>query len=247
MGLVVFTCSKLVSAVRLNINFKNIGIQLPEWQNIRLYWLGMFYNLFLPGSVGGDAYKVILLQKKYNSGYQKITAAVLLDRISGLLGLGLLLSLYAFFVLPGILNPVLVTGLAFLAILAFYFLLKKWLMYFLSGFTPTLLLGLVVQVLQVVCIYFIMAALKIPGQLSGYVFVFLCSSALSVLPLTIGGLGIREIVFLEGSQYLGLLPDAAVLISLLFYLITLISSGAGMYFVFKNPLAEKKRGPLLSP
>jgi glycosyltransferase 2 family protein len=94
LALVAFVISKILSAYRLNIYFRNINIHLPEWNNMKLYWLGMFYNLFLPGSISGDAYKVILLTKKYNIPYKKTTAAVLLDRFSGLLGLGLILAVY---------------------------------------------------------------------------------------------------------------------------------------------------------
>src|SRR6266496_3178209 len=99
IALMAFIFSKLVSSIRLNIYFRNIGIHLPQLQNIRLYWLGMFYNLFLPGSISGDAYKVILLTKKYKVPYRKTTTAVLLDRFSGLLGLGLLLAIYSILVL----------------------------------------------------------------------------------------------------------------------------------------------------
>src|ERR671917_441236 len=54
-----FSFSKLLAAFRLNINFRNINLKLPEWRNIKLYWFGMFYNLFLPGSISGDAFKVV--------------------------------------------------------------------------------------------------------------------------------------------------------------------------------------------
>ena len=57
-ALVAFIISKLLSAIRLNIYFKNINIRLPAWENIKLYWLGMFYNLFLPGSISGDAFEI---------------------------------------------------------------------------------------------------------------------------------------------------------------------------------------------
>ncbi len=46
-----FTLSKLVAAFRLNIYFKNIEVRLAQTNNIKLYWLGMFYNLFLPGGI----------------------------------------------------------------------------------------------------------------------------------------------------------------------------------------------------
>ena len=55
LAVVAYVASKIVSAFRLNIYFRNINLHLPAWQNIKLYWLGMFYNLFLPGSISGDA------------------------------------------------------------------------------------------------------------------------------------------------------------------------------------------------
>ncbi|HRF24042.1 MAG TPA: lysylphosphatidylglycerol synthase transmembrane domain-containing protein, partial [Chitinophagaceae bacterium] len=67
LALLTFVVSKIIASFRLNIYFKNIFIRLSEWTNLKLYWLGMFYNLFLPGSIGGDAYKVLLLKKKFNA------------------------------------------------------------------------------------------------------------------------------------------------------------------------------------
>src|SRR6476659_7887439 len=94
LAVILLMLSKLFSAFRLNIYFRNIHIVLPEWRNIKLYWLGMFYNLFLPGSISGDAYKVVLLNRRYKAPYKKTSAAVLLDRFSGLLALGIILSVY---------------------------------------------------------------------------------------------------------------------------------------------------------
>lgn len=66
---------------------------------MKLYWLGMFYNLFLPGSISGDAYKIVILKRRYNAPYKKTSAAVLLDRFNGLPGLGLILAFYCIFVI----------------------------------------------------------------------------------------------------------------------------------------------------
>lgn len=241
LALFAFFISKLIAAFRLNIFFRNINIHLPESQNIKLYWLGMFYNLFLPGSVSGDAYKVILLTKKYKVSYKKTTSAVLLDRFSGLLGLGLILAIYALIVLKNDLYIVIIVAGAIFAVFAFYFIIKFWLRDFIRSFFPTLLFGILVQASQVVCVYLIMAALGIPFQTTEYVFIFLISSVVAVLPLTIGGLGAREVVFLEGSKYFGLVQETSVVISLLFYLITLLTSAVGLIYVFKDPIQEKKK------
>lgn len=238
LALLAFIFSKVIAAYRLNIYFRNIGIQLPEQTNLRLYWLGMFYNLFLPGSIGGDAYKVLLLKKELNAPYKKTTAAVLLDRFSGLLGLGFLLAGYGVAVLR---ERLYIAGLiagALLAALILYFVIRRWLTEFLPSYFHTLLLGLLVQAAQVVCIYLVMAALGIPAHVTEFVFLFLVSSVVSVLPLTVGGLGIREVVFLEGSHYFGLPQETSVIISLLFYLITLCTSAWGLVYVFNDPLKK---------
>jgi uncharacterized membrane protein YbhN (UPF0104 family) len=239
IALLLYVVSKLVSAIRLNIYFKNIGIKLSEVQNIRLYLLGMFYNLFLPGSVSGDAYKVILLTKRYSIPYKKTTAAVLLDRFSGLLGLGILLTTFSYFTLNFTYSLVL-TAITIGAITGFYYIINRWFKDFISGFWSTLFLGILVQAVQVVCIYMIMHSLGVDKNYTAYIFIFLVSSAVSVLPLTIGGLGIREVVFLEGAAYFSLGGETSVIISLLFYLITLVVSATGAWYIFKDPLKKER-------
>jgi hypothetical protein len=123
----------------------------------------------------------------------------------------------------------------------------------LPGFFSTFLLGVLVQALQVVCVYFIMGSLQIPLQQSEWVFVFLVSSAISVLPISLGGgLGTREIVFAEGARYFHMKPELGIVISLMFYLNNLISSAGGAYFIFHNPLKfteikAKKKGLFYKP
>lgn len=238
-AVILFVLSKGVSSIRLNIYFRNIDLHLPAGDNLRLYWLGMFYNLFLPGAISGDIYKVILLTRNYNKPYKKTATAVILDRFSGLLGLGLLLGILSLFLqLPYALNY-LIPWLAVLLVPALYFVLRQFFPDFIPGFYSTLLLGMVVQILQVLAVCMILLSLGITAPVTAYLFLFLVSSALSVLPFTIGGLGIRELVFLEGADLFQLSAEKAILISLAFYGITLISSLAGGIWMFRRPIKEK--------
>jgi uncharacterized membrane protein YbhN (UPF0104 family) len=128
-----------------------------------------------------------------------------------------------------------------------YLVIKYWLKDFLKSFFSTLLLGIAVQASQVICAYLVMASLKMPVHQTEYIFLFLVSSVVAVLPLTMGGLGARELVFLEGSTYFGLIKENSVVISILFYLITLFTSAWGLFYVFHDPLTKIKKDPLLSP
>ena len=238
-GFIIYTISKFLGAKRLNIYFKNIDIHLPEWQNIKLYWLGMFYNLFLPGAITGDAYKVLLLSKRYTIPYNKTTAAVLLDRFSGLLSLGIIAAIYSSFVIQEKTYALLLICGSLLAIPLLYFIIKKIFPEFLPGFWPAFLLGAAVQLTMLLCVYFILLALNLQVNYTGYVFIFLIAAVASVLPISVGGgLGVREFVMIEGAKYAGLEQHTALLVSLLFYLITVICSLAGIVYVFKNPLRQ---------
>lgn len=241
LSLLIFILAKVVASLRLNINFRNIGLQISEKANLRLFWLGMFYNLFLPGSITGDAYKVILLSKHFKAPYRKTTAAVLLDRFSGLLGLGLLAALYSFFVINDLFYPVILLAGAIASVFILYFIIKRFFPDFLPGFRSTFLLGLLVQCLMVLCVYAILFALHITSLQADYIFIFLAATVASVLPLTVGGgLGIREFVFYEGARMFGADGHTAIIVSLLFYLVTLLTSLSGAVFIFRNVLDEKR-------
>jgi uncharacterized membrane protein YbhN (UPF0104 family) len=235
---VLFTLSKMVSSYRLNIYFKNIGVQLSQKENLKLYWLGMFYNLFLPGGIGGDAYKVMLLKRQQRQPVKKLTAAVLLDRISGVAGLGILAAIFYFSIYKGNQYSYIVLATVIPAVLIYYILIRKIFPSFIAGFWSTLLLGLAVQLLQVLCASSIIASIGVSSNINQYIFLFLLSSIVTILPFTIGGLGAREVVFLWGSEQFNLDMHQSVYISLLFYLITLVISFAGVKWIYREPVSN---------
>jgi hypothetical protein len=234
-ALAAFALSKLISAFRLNLYFRAIGIIMNEKANTRLYLLGMFYNLFLPGGIGGDGYKVYLLQKKYQSGTKKLIGAVLADRISGMVALAVL-SLAGISLLdagPGlsVLNFTFI--LIPFAFLAYYLFIRYIYPYFLKINLATFGYGFAVQLLQLICAGLLLLALGETDDHLSYLVIFLVSSVIAVLPISVGGVGVRELTFLYGSQLLNIDMNIAVGISFLFYLVTAVVSLPGIYFVFR--------------
>lgn len=244
LALVVFALSKLVSAYRLNFYFTAIGIKLKEKTTLQLYLLGMFYNLFLPGGIGGDGYKVFLLQKQYQTGTKKILGAVLADRISGMVALMILALLGASCLRVESATAFTVYDLQFtiynlvfllipLVFLSYFLFIKYIYPYFLKINLITFGYGFMVQLLQVACAWFLLMSLGETENHLAYLVIFLVSSAVAVLPISIGGVGVRELTFLYGSQLLNVDMNVAVGISFLFYLITASVSLAGIWFVFR--------------
>lgn len=224
----LFTLSKLLSSVRLNTFFRVVAIQLTERYNLRLYWLGMFYNLFLPGGIGGDGYKVYLLGREFPGRRGVIFRSLLLDRLSGMVALlVLLLGLFAATDYPGWWRA---GALALVPLgLGLSYGLGCWLFgEFRPAFGRTSWQALGVQGAQVLCAWALLAALGAAGgPVLPYLLVFLASSIAAVLPLTVGGLGARELTFLYGAKLFALSVPVAVSVSVLFYVITALVSLAG--------------------
>lgn len=226
----LFAISKLLSSYRLNVFFRNIGAGLTERSNLKLYLLGMYYNLFLPGGIGGDGYKIYLLNKKFGIKAKKLFWAVLLDRVNGVLALFVL----AMLMVPFLALPALYKYLAMAAIplsIAVYYLSIHWLFKdFRKSIHLTNLYSVGVQLAQLLSAWLILLANHHQEQILAYLFLFLISSIVATLPITIGGIGSREITFLFGAEIMQLDIHLSIALSLLFYVITALVSLCGIYF-----------------
>jgi len=224
----LFTASKLIASVRLNRFFQAVAIHLSEGANLRLYWLGLYYNLFLPGGIGGDGYKVYLLGRQFPGRRAVIFRALLLDRLSGMVALlVLLLLLFAGTDYPGWWRAG-ALALVPLGLGLSYALGRWWFGEFRGAFGRTSWQALGVQGAQVLCAWALLAALGAAGRpVLPYLLVFLASSVAAVLPLTVGGLGARELTFLYGAKLFALNVPVAVSVSVLFYVITAAVSLVG--------------------
>lgn len=232
-AVLLFVASKVFTAFRLNLYFKNIGIQLDESQNWRLYLIGMFYNLFLPGGIGGDGYKVYLLNKEFKTPVKKLIQSALLDRLGGLVaivfllfGLFLIVDIKLDFLESQLWNGLMIAGLV-LTIPVFLLAQKFFFRDFLPSFRPANAWSFAGQIAQLGCAWFILKSLGITENILAYQLVFLLSSIVAVLPLTVGGVGVRELVFVYAHTYAGIEETAAVAFSLLFFLISAAVSLGG--------------------
>lgn len=80
--------------VRWMVLLFHVQVRLTFWVTLRLSLIGLFFNLFVPGGVGGDLIKMVYLKKEAGSRYPQAILTVLLDRVIGLVGL-LFLTLLA--------------------------------------------------------------------------------------------------------------------------------------------------------
>ena len=241
---VLFILSKVASAERLQVLFAQVGLRLRRLPNLKLYWLGMYYNLFLPGGIGGDGYKVYLLNRLTGTSVKVLVGATLVDRLIGLLPL--LYALAVFVVLVPEVSLWLGFQIGWLWLLGIpvaHFVAKRLLKQFMPQFAPAFERSVdwsgLVQGFQMVQILTLLQAVDAQGKPEAYVLLFLVSSIVATIPFTIGGAGARELTFLLGAQALDVPADAAVSVSLLFYMITAVVSLAGVVYSFQSSTLTK--------
>ncbi|HLR38213.1 MAG TPA: lysylphosphatidylglycerol synthase transmembrane domain-containing protein [Chitinophagaceae bacterium] len=238
IAFVFFNISQILSAKRALCFYRTLGIPLDYFLNLKLYYKGMFYNLFLPGGIGGDGYKVHFLYKAYHKPVKKLVSATLIDRLNGLALLGFLIALLGSIIkLPKNWLPFPNWGLIVIFFIGFgicIWILHKLFPVYIPIIFKTSIWSLGIQILQLISVFFIIRALHIEGDLLAYFLLFLLSSVAAVIPFTIGGAGAREIVFVAGAPLLGVISTEAVAISLLFFILTAIASFIGIVIKIKK-------------
>lgn len=231
-ALLFFAVSQLISSFRLLNFFRNIQLPISAKNNIILYIQGMFYNIFLPGGIGGDGYKILTLNRQYNKPHKQVFSAVFFDRLSGLWALGFLLAALSLSVpLFGNYTGLASGGFAGGSIL-YYFVIRYFFKQHSARFFKTHLLALLVQSCQLIAVAFILKALGCQNAYPAYLTIFLLSTLATLFPFSIGGLGAREIAIVWAASMLGLNKDLAVSVSLCFYFISATLSLMGIFLVF---------------
>ena len=233
--------SKAIAHLRLLHYLNAITINIPRLTHWKLYLQGMFYNLFLPGGIGGDAYKAYILSKQFDVKTKNIISALVIDRLSGMIALGsyalilfsAYLSRYPIEVLPktlvytGLLSPLIIAG--------FYGFNKLWFKATLKAFKTTTLLSFALQGLQILATYLLLVGLGESQKVWGYLLLFTLSSVVSVLPISLGGIGLRELTFFYGAQWLFIDTETAVALSLLFFSANALVSLLGLRYHLQPP------------
>jgi len=232
--------SIIISAFRLLSFFKSINLHISWKFNLRLYMLGIFYNLCLPGGIGGDGYKIYLLNKRYKQPAKKVFWAILFDRLSGFWAIGFITVVLIIF-LPQLKIPIVLAWSVFLAGTAvYYFVAYKFFNDYIKHFWEAHIKAIAVQSFQVLTILLVMIGLHHDGKFAPYLSAFLASSMAAVVPFSIGGLGFREFIFkYVVTDIFHSDGELAVVLSLSFYVISAIIALLGVYYVFRDDKLEE--------
>jgi hypothetical protein len=238
--------AQAVSALRWKLLAGALGFERPWRQLTGMYFIGMYFNLLLPTSVGGDVVRAWYLDGR--SGRKLAAfATVLLDRVSGLVVL-LAMSCVALLLTPLELPPWVpwfVWGAAGCALLGLASLplaagrgrngaqrLRRVRAALAAVRSPRVLLGttllsLCVQVAGVAIVWLVGLAIQAPVPGAYYWIMVPMVSLLTLLPISVNGMGVREggaVLFLAPF---GVSESAAVTLAFLWFVVYATASLAG--------------------
>ncbi|MHC4648111.1 MAG: lysylphosphatidylglycerol synthase transmembrane domain-containing protein [Planctomycetota bacterium] len=95
-----FVISMVIVGLRWWLLLRTQSVFIPLWAAVKLYFLGWFYNNFMPSSVGGDLVRIWYVtrhtDKKFEAGL-----SVLVDRAVGLLSTLMIAGFFYFLFLRG--------------------------------------------------------------------------------------------------------------------------------------------------
>jgi len=226
---------------------------------------GVFFNLFLPTTIGGDLVRsadLAIHTKKAN----EVVATVILDRLSGYIGMvfvALIALLFGGKLIEDRIVFVSIAGLTLFLILimmvffnkAVYSVFRKLFyspdagkiraaiedihqeIYNLRDHKKTALknlaLSVLVQAIAPVTSYIIALSLGIDLNIAYFFIILPIISAISMLPVSLGGLGIRDAATIFFFAKVGVGKDLAFAMSLIGFLFIVIYAGIGGFiYVF---------------
>jgi len=241
-----------LSAMRWAWLARGLGLTVRMARKVQLYFLGMFLSLFLPSIIGGDVARGYLLAKgKENAGWPA-AASVILERINGVLGLMLVVSLCMFF-LPVPMLLVLLWNAGLLVLLLILcttpwwwprLLRSAWVVNrdgrgsgwkrlqinspaFRQAWWKSLPLSLMFQALVVQAHVFLGMAVGLELSWFAYGFMVCLVALASALPLSFNGFGIREAGYIGLAVYFGASSEAAAAMAALWVLVLVVAALPG--------------------
>lgn len=98
-AVLLYAAGQAISAWRWQLLLAPVALDVPYQRMLAFYFIGMFFNLFLPTIVGGDAVKALLLTRE-TGATARSTISVFMERNVGLCSLVIVAMVAAAFAPP---------------------------------------------------------------------------------------------------------------------------------------------------
>ncbi len=268
VGFVLVNASVILRAYRWLLLIRGLHTQISFGRLVELYYVGSFFNVFLPSGFGGDIVRVLEVSRDISADIA--TGTVIIDRLSGLMMLFALALLALPFRPPDfpqqLLWFIIITSVA--GLIAGFVLLDGRVLYYLSQLIPSQIInvggGFLLKVAQAVdeCGWPAIARAMLVSLLFNllqaiwwtttayaldltipftYMLLVVPILSLALLIPSIGGLGVRE--FLAPLLFIGagISPEEAIALTFLVFLLERVSGLLGGPVYIYATIRDRKK------
>ncbi|NET62658.1 MAG: flippase-like domain-containing protein [Symploca sp. SIO2E6] len=247
IALIYYTILQWLSSWRWQIVLHPTEHFVPMDVLFTSYLAGMFLNTFLPGSLGGDVYRVYRVTQVTKDS-QVALVSVFLERFSGLVVLSAIATLslpltfklvesWDVILLCASIVTALIVGLVLIMSPQLLHWVEPWLVKFRLGslaerltkiqglllqfaqdqqaVVSSTILSLIIQLGIIYYHYLIAQQLQLPVSFWQLLVFVPIVAVVTVLPISVGGLGVKEGLWIYLFARIGLSPEQAVLLSLI--------------------------------
>ncbi len=232
LAALILVCGGIAGALSWYSVIRAGGIDVPFSRILAMHWCGMFFNSFLPSNIGGDFYKGWMLVRERDTRISPVAAGIIVDRVLN----------FSLLILTGLAALALARGahaLAAAAVMAGASALAAAFMGARAGrcaegggrltlFICSLfqlfreprrcLLALCAAALsqgcKIGCHIFLVTAMGLAIEASSVWYVIPLFGVVSALPISLGGLGVREGVAISIAGPAGVVAEDLVVLSL---------------------------------
>ncbi len=253
-ALVMIMVGVFIRAIRWQILLDAIGVHVPIGELTAIYFIGFLFNNLLPSGLGGDAIRMVELNRHSRRGSDAVTSVVV-DRFLGLSALqaiALVALIFDWDAVP--------TAVAYFTVVIFvaglvlgYLLIHRPLYFALQNKIPlfrrltqikmvgnlfesfqryplpalgkSYLVSLLFNVSLITMNVFIGLGLGAKANLAQYAILVPITSVVLIIPISFAGLGVREETYRQLFGQIGVPPEIAVAMSLLVYVFGNICTG----------------------
>ncbi len=211
----------------------------------RYYLIGSFFNIFLPGAIGGDVIRTRMLIKNYKISIKSASFVTISERILGLYGLIVLLCLGMLFrtfpekvLFLSKISSVWIYLMIILIFLVFpitkYILSKRNINIGYKFMISTIIVLLIAQFGDIVIANIFIHYMNVEIPFTAVMFIMPLVYIATILPISLGGLGVREGTFAGLMLLYGVPTSTSVLISFSMYLVKVVVGIIGSFIFLKE-------------
>jgi len=259
VGILIYTLCQFINAHKWQLIANNVGFKNKFKEYVDYYFVGLFFNLFLPTTVGGDISKAYYLSR-HDLQSRKAPAiySVIAERYSGVVIIVWIGTIALFTPIANAVPVIFKIIMSLITILIFvvtawfttfwmqYFKRKKWVRTMLRDIrayweNPRLVMKAlywsVLYHMVVIAIHVLIGhAMGISIPVWYYIMAYSMAAMAGFLPVAFNGIGPREWAYIYFLSFAGVKESDALIFSIFWFGIILSSSLFGGIFYLKGQL-----------